>query len=176
MSGKMFRSAICIFCGTAIGCLAATAKERSTVKSDAAFLAMAAEADMTMAHVGQMAEDRAAEGSVKDFGKTLAQDHTDDYHQLTELSSKTGDAIPKAIDKPNDREIAALDRYKGKTFDHQFLERQASDHEKLIKAFKEEAEHGTNADIKAYANKALPIMERHLHDAQDLVKPAAKKG
>ena len=68
-------------------------------KGDAAFLSMAAQADMTAAHLGKMAQDRGAENPVKDFGKTLVTDHTDDYHQLTELSNKIGEAIPKAIDK-----------------------------------------------------------------------------
>ena len=63
-----------------------------------------------------------------------------------------------------------LDRYKGKTFDHAFLTHESMEHEKLVRAFKEEAEHGTNPDIKAYANKALPTIEQHLHDVQDLLK------
>jgi putative membrane protein len=117
-----------------------------------------------------MAEERAATDKVKDFGKTLVQDHTSDYETLTSLASKTGDSIPKAIDRENDHMIAALERYKGKEFDRTFLMRQSAEHERLIRAFKEEADHGSNADIKAYANKALATMEWHLHDAQDLLK------
>ena len=43
-----------------------------------------------------------------------------DYQQLTALSNKVGDSIPKAIDKRNDREIQSLDRTQGKMFDRQF--------------------------------------------------------
>jgi putative membrane protein len=138
--------------------------------SDSSFLAMAAQADMTMAHIGQMAEERGANGKVKEFAKSLVQDHTNDYRSLSDVAMKTGDSIPKAIDKKNEITISALDRYKGKAFDHAFLERQSAEHEKLITAFKHEAEHGSNPAIKDYANKSLPTIERHLHDAQDLLK------
>ena len=111
-----------LLCGASLAYLPAMAKPPATAaQSDTAFLAMAAQADMTSAHLGQLAETRAVESKVKDFAKTLSQDHTADYQQLSELSTKTGDAIPKAIDKQNGHTITTLDRYTGKTFDREFL-------------------------------------------------------
>ena len=170
MSNKLIISGIL---GFAVCCLPAYSKEPAKARSDGAFLAMAAQADMTIAHLGKDAQDRGATDKIKDFGKTLVQDHTSDYQSLTELATKTGETIPKGIDRQNDRTIMELDRYKGKSFDHAFLERQSAEHEKLVHAFKEEAEHGTNPAIKAYATKALPTIEQHLHDAQDLLKQRA---
>ena len=137
---------------------------------------MAAEADMTSAHLGQMAEDRSASNGVKDFAKKLTDDHTQDYSQLTALASKTGETIPKGINSQDNREIARLDKYKGKTFDRAFLAQERTEHEKLVQAFKREAEHGDNVDIKAYTNKTLPVIEGHLHEAQDLLKPGKHNG
>ena len=128
---------------------------------------------MTTAHIGKMAEDRATNGTVKDFGRTLVQDHTSDYQQLCALAMKTGEAIPTGIDKQDDRGIATLERYKGKMFDHAFLTRETAAHEELLHAFKREAEHGSNPAIKDYASKALPTLERHLHQAEDLLKQRA---
>jgi putative membrane protein len=157
---------------TAVICLPGYSKMAKTM-SDKAFLAMAAQADMTMAHIGKDAETEATASNVKDFGKTLVDDHTSDYQQLTELAGKTGEPIPKAIDRLNGQRIVALERYRGKSFDHEFLIRQSAEHEKLIHAFKEEATYGSNPAIKAYASKALPTIERHLHEAEDLLKGRA---
>jgi putative membrane protein len=159
---------ISLLIGAAVCCAAPS--EKSAKKSDEAFLSMAAEADMTIAHIGKEAEDRGANEKIKDFGKTLVQDHTSDYESLTELASKTGDAIPKGIDRADYRTAAAMEHYKGKTFDHAFLTNESAEHQKLVHAFKEEAAHGANPAIKAYATKALPTIEKHLHDAQDLLK------
>jgi putative membrane protein len=134
---------------------------------------MAAEADMTTAHLGQMAESRAASDGVKDFGKKLVQDHTNDYTELSQLAAKLGDSIPKGIDSVDNREIAKLDRYKGAAFDRAFLAHETVEHQRLVSAFKQEAEHGNDPAVKAYAGKVLPVIESHLHDGQDLLK--AKK-
>jgi putative membrane protein len=170
------KTILSILGGAAICVTPLCAQTGAVSKRDAEFLKVAAEADMTTTHIGKMAEDRAAANEVKDFGKKLAQDHTSDYKKLCEFAAKTGETVPRAIDKRDDREIAALDKSKGKAFDRAFLAHEAVAHEKLIKAFKQEAEHGDNPDIKAYANKALPVIEGHLHDVQDLRKPTTHKG
>jgi putative membrane protein len=159
--------------GAVITYLPVYSKTSTSAENAAAFLKMAAEADMTTAHLGKLAEDRGATPTIKDFGKTLVQDHTSDYEQLTELAAKLGDTIPRAIDKENGRSIAALDRYHGKTFDRAFLIAQTTGHKELFDAFKREAEHGSNPALRDYANKALPTLERHLHQAQDLLKQKA---
>lgn len=159
----------------AIAALPLCARAATLSKGDTEFLKMAAEADMTTTHIGKMAEDRAATSEIKDFGKKLAQDHTSDYGQISELAAKTGAEVPKGIDKLDDRHIASLDKLKGKAFDRTFLTQETAEHERLVKAFKEEAEHGDNPEIKDYANKALPVIQGHLHDAQDLLKPKAHK-
>jgi putative membrane protein len=167
MSNKIMLSALL---GAAVACLPAYSKKAPAIPDDATFLAMAAQADMTSAHIGQEAEDRAVNAKVKEFAKTLAQDHTNNYQMLTALAGKLGETVPKAIDVKNDRAIASLDHYKGKTYDHILLTREAAEHEKLVSVFKTEAEHGQNADIRAYASQTLPVIERHLHEVQDLLK------
>jgi hypothetical protein len=95
MSNKII---LTVLAGAAISCLPALAKKPVSTQSDASFLAMAAQADMTTAHLGQDAADRGATEKVKDLGATLARDHTSDYNTLAELAGKTGETIPKSID------------------------------------------------------------------------------
>ena len=153
-----------------VGLLPLYGKMGAAANKDAAFLQLAAQADMTTAHLGQLAENRGNQEEIKNLAKTLVEDHTSDYQQLTALGMKTGDAIPTAIDRANNREIQSLERYKGKMFDREFVLSQVGEHEKLVKAFHNEVEHGSNPDIKAYASKALPTIERHLHDVENLSK------
>ena len=172
----MFENALTsLLCGAAICAVPITLNAATVSKRDAAFMKMAAEADMMCAHIGQMAENSAANSAVKDSGKKLVQDHTTSYQELTQLASKTGESIPKSIEKRDDGKIVQLNRVKGKAFDRAFLSHEVVDHEKLIKAFKAEAEHGENQDIKAFAIKSLPVVETHLHKAEDLATPKAHK-
>lgn len=171
MSNKIILSASL---GVALACIPAfsntSSKTSEKAMSDQSFLTMAAEADMTSAHIGQMAEERSDNSKVKEFAKTLVQDHTNDYKQLGYLGVKTSDTIPNAIDRSNERTIAALEHYRGKTFDQRFLSQLYAEHQRLVHVFKEESEHGSNPAIRAYANKTLPTIERHLQDAHNLIK------
>src|SRR5579862_6643249 len=83
-------------CGALLGC-AAVLQGFAVNQTDGRFMKMAAQANMTEAHLGQMAEAQASDKTVKDFGQTLSMDHINEYEALTVLANKAGEAIPKAI-------------------------------------------------------------------------------
>lgn len=137
-------------------------------KTDEQFMKMAAVDNMTEAHIGQMAQAQASAPGVKDFGQTLSTDHTTAYQKLTELASKTGVEIPKGIGR--EHSISSLEHLKGASFDHAFLQNEIQAHKTAIAAFKREAEHGEDADVKAYAQATIPTLESHLQTAESLAK------
>ncbi len=151
----------------------ALAQSKKLSSSDRAFLKMAAVTDMTEAHLGQMAEGKAAHSGIKDFGETLVKDHTKAYQELTALDSKLGQTIPKGIDVRRHKAVERLAALKSKRFDGQFLREEVQDHERVLAAFRREARQGQDSDVKAYANQALPIMEEHLREAEKLLKHPA---
>ena len=137
-------------------------------KSDAAFMKAAAKANMTEAHLGQMAEAQAARQDVKDFGQKLSKDHTTAYEGLTVLANKTGEEIPKAIG--HDQTIAHLTHMKGASFDHAFLADEVQSHKSALATFKNESEKGENPEVKAWAKSMIPTLEGHLKTAEDLAR------
>jgi putative membrane protein len=137
-------------------------------QADGRFMKMAAEANMTEAHLGQMAEAQASHKAVKDFGQTLSMDHTNAYAALTVLANKTGETIPKAIG--HDRTIESLKHLRGKAFDRVFTQDEVQSHKAAIAAFRNEAEHGENPDVKAWAKTVIPTLEGHLRTAETLAK------
>ena len=129
---------------------------------------MAADTNMAEAHMGQMAQEQASAQKVKDYGQTLSKDHTSSYEALSVLATKTGTSIPKAL--PPDRNVSRLAHLKGSSFDHAFAQEEVQMHRSAMVAFKREAEHGTDPDVKAWAQSQLPTLEGHLQAAQDLTK------
>lgn len=140
--------------------------------ADEAFMKMAARADMTEAHIGQMAEDQASQSQVKDLGQKLIHDHTDAYAQLAALAAKTGGSIPKGIDTRKISAVEQLAKLKGASFDRQFVREEIQDHEKAIAEFKREARYGHDPGLKAYASQMIPVLEGHLNQAKALSKHA----
>jgi putative membrane protein len=169
MQLKTFLAGIC---GCALFGAAVFAQTGNKLSNgDKKFLELAADANMTEAHIGQMAENTAAKTSVRDFGQKLARDHTNAYAELAALANKIGATVPKGIDVRRDSAIRELTREKGRAFDRRFLRDEILDHERALTEFRREAAHGRDADIKAYASKMIPTLEEHLHIAESLVKP-----
>jgi putative membrane protein len=143
--------------------------------ADKKFMTMGADINMTEANLGKMAEDHASEQSVKAFGQTLTQDHSKAYGELLGVADSTHEQIPRGIDIRKNSEYQQLSHMKGASFDRQFLQHEIRDHEKALAEFKREAEHGENTEVKNYANQQVPVLEKHLHDAQDLAKSAKQR-
>ena len=146
----------------------------SLSKSDKQFMIMAAKADMTEANEGQLAEHQATRADIKDLAKTLVQDHTESYEHLTRLAGKIGVSIPTGIDTAKNREIQQLVHLKGDHFDQQFDKDEIADHRQAIASFKREADHGQDPEVKAYAAKMVPVLEKHLHLAEECAKTAKR--
>jgi putative membrane protein len=148
----------------------AQAGATSTAGGDQAFVDMAAQTDMTEAHLGQMAQEKASSQAVKDYANMLVTDHTADYTKLTAVAGKAGLSVPKGIDAKHDKMIAPFEKLKGAAFDHRFIHEMAVGHEGAIAAYNKEARDGQNADIKAYATETLPTLQKHEQGAKDLTK------
>jgi len=137
------------------------------------FVTLAAQTDMTEAHLGQLAQSQGSSQAVKDLGQMLTTDHTSDYTQLSTIATKAGLTVPKGIDATHNKMIAPFEKLKGKAFDHRYAQMMVKGHEQAIAAYKKEASDGQNADLKAYAQQAIPKLEQHLKSAQDAAKGKA---
>jgi putative membrane protein len=170
----MYRSnlvtAFCAFVFVA-GVSVAQAKSPDRGKQqDKQFLRTVAIADMTEAHLGEMAQSMAAKAPVKDFGKTVAMGETQEYGQLTVLANKCGEAIPKGINTRKVPAVRVLMQAKGNSFDRSFLRDEIADERRIIAVFQREAAHGENPDIKAWAEKAVAGRQQELQKAQSLAR------
>jgi putative membrane protein len=167
------KNIVSAFCGVALCCVFALAQHAAPAMTDQQFVDFAAQTDMTEAHLGQLAADRASSDAVKDYAQMLVTDHTNDYDQLTMAAGKANLEVPKGLDAAHDKMIAPFEKLKGAAFDHRFIQEMISGHTKAIQVYKKEASDAQNADLKAYAEQALPVLQKHLDDAKNL---ASAKG
>jgi putative membrane protein len=160
-------------CCSVVLAVPALAQSTKLTSRDREFLKMAAVSNMTEAHLGEMAQDKAAQSGIKSYGQMLVKDDTKAYEELTVLDSKLGQSTPKGINVRRDKAVEMLADLKGKRFDGRFLREEVQDHERQLAAFRREAQHGHEPDVKAYATQELPTMEEHLREAEKLLKHPA---
>ena len=146
-------------------------KERfdTPMENDALFCTEAAAAGLTEVQLGELALSRSGSERVKDFGRSMKDDHTTANNELKDLASKKGIAIPATLDKKGQDAYDGLNKKSGADFDKAYMDQMVKDHEMVLKKFREEADDGKDAEIKAWAATKVPVLEHHLQMARDLL-------
>lgn len=128
--------------------------------ADRQFMMMAAKDGMKEVHMGQMAVQQGQSDTVKKLGQLIVTDHTKANQQLMAIAAKKGikpDTNHK-MDKMSKRDMA--------NFDQAWIGMMVNDHQKDIAAYQRQAQQGADADLKAYAKKTLPVLQKHLKAVQ----------
>jgi putative membrane protein len=161
---KRMVSAVCVL---AVCSLPALAQKMT----DQQFVNMAAQTDMVEANLGQLAQTSGSAANVKAYGQELVTDHTQDFGQLSTAAQQAGLTVPTAIDSAHNKAmIDPFQKLQGTAFDKKYLQEMIAGHTKAIAVYKKEANDAQNPSIKSYAQTALPVLQKHLGDAQAVQK------
>ena len=164
---------VCV-CGLFMLTLPGIAQAGSLAPADKQFLDEAARMEMTMAHEAEMAESHASRAEVKDFGKMLAKDNSDGYNKLFTVANKVNAPIPRGINAGKIPAVRRLSAVNGSRFDREFAADEIAAEQREIALFQREAAHGRDADLKAYANEMLPVLNNDLKRARECTHGKAK--
>jgi putative membrane protein len=176
---KRMLSGVCCL-GLSLCCLPAIGqtkmhKAAGAAMTDQQFVDFAGQTDMVEANLGQLAQNTSDNQGVKDYAQTLVTDHDQDFGQLSTAAQQASLTVPSAIDAEHNKAmIDPFQKLKGKAFDHKYIEEMIAGHTKAIAVYKKEADDAQNAAIKAYAQAALPTLQKHLDGAKALLKGGAK--
>lgn len=153
--------------------LAAGSKSQrgNEVSKDATkFMKKAAEAGMMEVKLGKLAEDKASSENVKEFGQRMVKDHSAANDALEKLAAKKDVEIRKELHGKQKNTVDRLSKFSGKQFDREYMKMMVEDHKKDVKEFKEEAKQANDPDVKQFAAKHAPILEKHLEIAQSVAR------
>jgi putative membrane protein len=138
----------------------------ATVKTDAQFLARAAEINLEEIQSGQLAQQKSTTSVVKDVGSMMEKAHTQLLKELTALANKRGISIPTSVKSEGMEEYKELKNKSAKRFDEEYCEMTIKGHRKAIELFEEVAEDSKDSEIKDWAVATLPTLRMHLANAK----------
>jgi putative membrane protein len=127
---------------------------------DKDFMQTAAKDGMMEVEMGKMGQKQAKNAEVKKFATRMVTDHSKANAQLKALAKKKGVTLDTSAPKEHKIDDA--------NFDKEYMDQMVEDHEKDVKAFEEEAKDGSDPDVKAWANKTLPTLKKHLELAKQI--------
>lgn len=143
-------------------------------KEDAQFVVNTANAGMTEVQMGQIAQQKATGKDVKDFGAMMVTDHTSAGDKLKALAATKNITLPAAISPDMQTNVDAMQNKSSKDFDKAYISMMIDDHKKAIADFEAESKNGTDADIRAFADKTLTTLRMHLSKAEECRKMMKK--
>ena len=106
--------------------------------------------------MGQIAEQKAQSDDVKSFGKRMVTDHSKANDELKSIASKKGVQLPSK-------------EHTGKWIsDKAYMDMMVKDHEKDLAEFQEQANSGSDPDLKKFADDSAKMVQEHLDLAKEI--------
>jgi putative membrane protein len=161
--GKNFITVI--FTGCACGLLA-YGQSNSTTPSDSMFMQKAAEANTAEVQLGKLAQQKGELVSVQNFGKRMANDHSQANEQLQSIASTAGVTLPTALNAKDQALYDRLSGLSGSAFDRAYMRAMVADHMRDVSQFQKESETAQDQAVRNFASNTLPTLEDHLRKAR----------
>ncbi|WP_160938527.1 DUF4142 domain-containing protein [Teichococcus coralli] len=136
--------------------------------SDAAFMTSAARGGMAEVQMGQLAQRNGRAASVRTFGQKMVTDHSPVNRELMALAQQKQITPPGDIGAEHRQTYEQLAELRGSAFDHAYAQAMVKDHQEDLQAFQDEAANGTDPEVKAFAERHVPVLQEHLRMAQQL--------
>ena len=115
----------------------------------------AAKGGMMEVAMGRLAEQNAQSEDVKSFGKRMVTDHGKANDELKSIAEKKGVKLPGK--EPSEKWSS----------DKTYMNMMVKDHEKDLAEFQEEANNGSDPDVKKFAEKTAKVVQEHLDLAKE---------
>jgi putative membrane protein len=139
------------------------------------FSSEAAQGGLAEVELGRLAVQRASNPAVKNFGQQMIEDHSRANNELKAIATRKNIALPAELNADQKAMMDKLSKLSGAEFDKEYMSDMVKDHEADAKEFENQSNKGTDADIKAFAGKTLPVIQRHLQMARDVANQVAAK-
>lgn len=134
-------------------------------KDVADFAVEAANAGMTEVELGKLAQEKAVNPRVKNFGAMMVQDHTNAGDELKKLATAKNITLPAVAGDEAKKHMDDLSKKSGKDFDKSYMNMMLDGHKDVLKKFQKAASDLNDADIKNFASSTIPTIQKHIDSA-----------
>jgi putative membrane protein len=138
---------------------------------DREFMVETTEEGIAQVELGMIAKQKASSNVVKEYARRMVVEHTEANNRLETLAQRKGVTLPTAIGEKNQELKQKLSELSGAEFDEEYMEEVGvKSHEEQVKLFSRQVERGLDPDVNNFAATTLPVLQKQLQHAQDIVK------
>ncbi len=130
-------------------------------EKDYKFLKEAAEGGMLEVRLGKLASEKGRSEVVKQFGERMVQAHSQADQELRQIAAQKGAALPPEMSHHENSQANRLEKAGGVKFDKEYAKHMVKDHKKDIKEYEKAAQNVSDPQLRAFAQKNLPVLQEH---------------
>jgi putative membrane protein len=119
--------------------------------------------------MGQLAVQRSTNKQIQKYAQRMIKDHTKNARDLQKVAARKQITLPTAPGPDQMEMLTQLQQATGADFDRAYIQTAGvMAHTMMRQLYSNQANNGTDADLKKYAAKTLPVVEMHLRMAQEM--------
>jgi putative membrane protein len=142
-------------------------------EADKTFIKAAEDAGIDERNLGREVMERSSNEDVKNFAKAIVNDDSKTLEDLVDLMQKQEMKQPSGMPEVKHEALAELKQLSGPALDREYVNLMIQELEKNVDMFRREQGAAQNQAVRDYAKERLPVLEKHLQEAQELQKKLA---
>jgi putative membrane protein len=170
--------AVFLLCVAASGCgmLVLAKAERdaaggstaANTSADVQFLRDVASVNLAEIATGKLAAQKAVSPQVRKYGQQMAEEHAKANEQAAALAKARGLSLPEEPEGTRQGSAKRLEDLSGEKFDRAYMDQMVKDHGETLQVLQRAAAEAQDPSVRAFAERALPHVRRHLETAQQI--------
>ena len=146
------------------------------LRQDSRFIFDAASSNLMEVRLGQLAQSKATNQAVKQFGQQMVTDHTNLQNQLTATISQNGGQFKPGMTDDHQKEVDRLDKLSGAEFDRQYMTAMVQHHQRDVATFQSQSQSARSNEARQIIAAGLPVLQRHLTMANQIASQVGVTG
>lgn len=117
---------------------------------------------------GTLAKTRSKNQQIVSYGEMMERDHNSVNGKLKRIAQQRGITVNDRLSEESQQMYNRLNQADEAGFDNEFISQMVADHRKTIDLCKAQAANGSDPELKRIANEALPTLEKHMRDIENM--------
>jgi len=140
----------------------------SVAPKEADFARKACQSDVTEAEIGKLAASNTRSEAVRNLAKQVVAERTKAEKELSEIFARKGLRPESKLSRNFQNALDRLAVLRGRAFDQSFKQEMIDQNQAAIQIFEDQAAHGSDPDLKTFAQNHLPQLRAQLAAAEQL--------
>jgi predicted outer membrane protein len=136
--------------------------------NDTAFIREVMAANVLEVRLGRVAQSKATNSAVKQFGQKMVTDHSAMQSQWVALASKSGLTIKPALDPSQEQDARQREQLSGTAFDQAYIRAMLENHQRDLSKFQREGSSADSPEVRQLAMSGASTINEHLSMAQQV--------